>query len=102
MFSKSTEEEAHSGDVFALTSRFQICRDLIEEWVPLERKPLQTYTRFRYVVQRVDYRGSSLDIERPDRFPNDKDFVEFIEREVWGYNPRYPWQWTWATPLGEV
>lgn len=49
-FLKSTEEEAHSGDAFALTSRFQISQNLIEEWVALERRPLQTYTRFQNVV----------------------------------------------------
>ena len=81
-FSKSTEEEACSGDAFSLTSWFQISHDLIEEWVALDRKPLQTYTQFLYVVHHGDYRGPSLDIEWPDRFPNDKDFVEFIKREA--------------------
>jgi hypothetical protein len=30
------------GDAFALTSQFQTSRNLIEEWVTLERKPLCT------------------------------------------------------------
>lgn len=34
-FSKTTEEEARSGDAFALTSLFQISWDLVEEWVAL-------------------------------------------------------------------
>lgn len=45
-FSKSIEEEARSGDAFALTSRFQISRDVIEEWVALERgrcRPTPTF-----------------------------------------------------------
>lgn len=47
----------------------------------LERKPLWTYTCFRNVKVLWDYRGPTLDVERPDRFPNDKVFVEFDERQ---------------------
>lgn len=48
----------------------------------MERKPLLTYTRFWDAICRGDYRGPTTDIERPDRFPNDKDFVEFVKREA--------------------
>jgi hypothetical protein len=83
-FSKTTEEEARSGDAFALTSLFQISWDLVEEWVALGRRPLQTYTRFWGIVQRGDYRDPTLDIARPEQFPNDKVFVEFIEGKAIG------------------
>jgi hypothetical protein len=49
-FSKSIAEKARSGDAFALMSWFQISQDLVEEWVALGWRPLQTYTRFWDVV----------------------------------------------------
>lgn len=48
----------------------------------LGQKPLQTYTCFWDVVQRGDYCGPTLDIERPEHFPNDKVFIEFVEGKV--------------------
>jgi len=60
---------------------------LIEEWVALGQRLLQTYTAipaFRDVVQRGNYHGPTLDIERPEHFPNDKDFVEFVEGKAVG------------------
>lgn len=48
----------------------------------MEGRPLQTYTRFQGVVRRGNYRGPMIDIERPGCFPNEKDFIEFVEREA--------------------
>ena len=50
----------------------------------LGRRPLQTYIHFRDVVQRGDYRGTTLDIKRPEHFPNDKVFIEFVEEKAAG------------------
>lgn len=36
------------------------------------------------MLQRGDYHGPTLDIELPEHFPNDKDFIEFVEGKAVG------------------
>ena len=41
-----TPRDSEANDAFALTSRWQISRDLVEEWIALESPPLRSETRF--------------------------------------------------------
>lgn len=41
------------------------------------------------MVQQGNYCGPTLDIERPERFPNDKNFVEFVESKAVGMYGTY-------------
>jgi hypothetical protein len=54
-FSSSRPEEVRSGEAFALTAQWQISRDLIEEWIALDQKPLCAYTKFSGIVDLDGY-----------------------------------------------
>jgi len=44
-----------STDAFALTSRWQISHDSVEEWLAYESPPLSGDTRFSYFEQKDGY-----------------------------------------------
>jgi hypothetical protein len=46
--------DREADDAFALTSRWQISQDLVEEWVALESPPLSSETRFRILNYEMD------------------------------------------------
>jgi hypothetical protein len=47
---------------FALTSHWQISRDLVEEWIAYESPPLGSETRFSDIEQREGYVFLRLDV----------------------------------------
>lgn len=74
--------DADAVEAFASTSRWQISRDLVEEWVSLNKWPLSSETNFAQFRVMGGYRGTILDCRRPDGFSCNFDYVRFVEDEA--------------------
>lgn len=71
-----------AADAFSLTSRWQTSRDLVKEWLALDKPPLSSHTRFDTFKERDDYFGPMLNVARPPMFLNDFDFVNYIDERA--------------------
>jgi hypothetical protein len=67
--------DTEDADAFALTSRWQISRDLVEEWIACESPPLGSETRFSDIERREGYVFLRLDVAPSEAFTTDFSFV---------------------------
>lgn len=79
--------EGGRSDAFALekfyqTSRQQISRDLVEEWIALDMWPLQQGTGFAEFVDSNGYRGPRLHVRRPVGYDCDFNYVRYVEESA--------------------
>lgn len=70
---------AAASESFCQTSRRQIRRDLVKEWVALNMWPLQQGSGFAEFVERGGYRGPRLQLSCPAGYDCDFDYVCFVE-----------------------
>jgi hypothetical protein len=70
-----------SVDAFALTSYWQISRDLVE-WLACESPPLSSETRFSDFERKDGYVSLKLGIAPSDAFFTDFAFVNYIEHKA--------------------
>ena len=71
-----------AADAFALTSRWQINQDMVEEWIACESPPLSIETRFSEFEQRDGYVFSNLGVTLSDDFSKKFSFVNHIEHKA--------------------
>ena len=71
-----------SGEAFILTSQWQISRDLVEEWIALNRTPLCVYTKFKDIVDLNGYKGLAIECRRPKDFNTDESFIAHVESQA--------------------
>ena len=71
-----------AANAFALTSRWQISRDLVEEWVACNSPPLSLETKFSNVVRRDGYMFPHLGIAPSEALPSNFSFVNLIEHKA--------------------
>jgi hypothetical protein len=69
-------------DALAMTSRFQISRDLVEEWVACDSPPLSGKTHFFGFERKDGYVCLDLGIDRPDAYSTDFSFVNLVEHKA--------------------
>ena len=69
-------------DALAMTSRFQISRDLVEEWVACNSPPLSGETRFFEFKRKDRYVYPNLGVCRPDAYLSDFSFVNLEEHKA--------------------
>ena len=69
-------------DAFALTSRWQISRDLVEEWIACDNTPLSHETQFSDFERRDGYVFPHLDVAPSDAFSTYFSFVNLIEHKA--------------------
>ena len=74
--------DTEATDAFDLTSRWQISRDLVEEWLACDSPPLSHETRFSDFEQRDGYVFLHLGVAPSDAFSTDFSFVNFIEHKA--------------------
>lgn len=67
-FSTTGEGNIAAADAFALTSRWQISRDLVKEWITCNRPPLSSHSQFDSFMEMDGYFGPTLDVVRPESF----------------------------------
>ena len=70
--------DTEAADAFALTSHWQISRDLVEEWIACESPPLSSETRFPDMERRDGYVFPHLDVAPSEAFTTDFSFVNLI------------------------
>jgi hypothetical protein len=63
--------DTEATNAFALTSRWQISRDLVEEWIACDSPPLSSETRFSDIERRYGYVFPRLAISPLDAFTTD-------------------------------
>lgn len=81
-FQTSGEANVVAMDAFALTSRWQISYDLVEEWIAYESPPLSNETWFFEFEQRDGYVYPNLGIAPSDAFLTNFDFVNHIDHKA--------------------
>jgi hypothetical protein len=69
-------------DAFALTSRWQISRDLVEESLACESPPLSQETWFSGFVRKDGYVFPNLGVSSSDVFSSDFSLVNLIEHKA--------------------
>jgi hypothetical protein len=74
--------DTEAADAFALTSRWQISRDLVEEWIAYDSPPLSRETQFSDIEWRDGYVFLHLNIAPSDAFTTDFSFVNLIEHKT--------------------
>jgi hypothetical protein len=74
--------DTEAADAFALTSRWQISRDLVEEWIACDSPPLSSETRFSDIERRDGYVFLRLAVAPSEAFTTNFSFVNLIEHKV--------------------
>jgi len=69
-------------DAFALTLRWQISQDLVEEWIACDSPPLSRETRFSDIERRGGYVFPCLAVAPSDAFTTDFSFVNLVEHKA--------------------
>ena len=73
--------DAEAADAFTLTARWQISRDLVEEWLACDSPPLSSETRFSNFEKDI-YMFLRLRVGPSNAFSTDFSFVNFIEHKA--------------------
>ena len=73
--------DTKAADAFALTSHWQISRDLVE-WIAYDSPPLSSETRVSNIERRDGYVFPHLGITPSDAFTIDFSFVNLIEHKA--------------------
>ena len=71
-----------AADAFALTSRWQISQDLVEEWIACNSPPLSNETWFSNIELQDGYVFSCLDVAPSEAFTTDFSFVNLVEHKA--------------------
>ena len=74
--------DTEATDAFALTSRWQISQDLVEEWIACDSPPLISETWFSDIERRDGYVFPRLAITPSEAFTTDFSFVNLIEHKA--------------------
>ena len=74
--------DTEAADAFALTSRWQISRDLVEEWIACNSPPLSSETQFSDRERRDGYVFPRLAVAPSDAFTTDFSFVNLMEHKA--------------------
>jgi len=74
--------DTEATDAFALTSRWQISKDLVEEWIACDSPPLSSETQFSDIERRDRYIFPHLSAAPSDAFTTDFSFVNLIEHKA--------------------
>ena len=74
--------DTKAADAFALTLRWQISQDLVEEWIACDSPPLSRETRFSDIERRGGYVFMCLAVAPSDAFTTDFSFVNLVEHKA--------------------
>jgi hypothetical protein len=74
--------DTEAADAFALTLRWQISRELVEEWIACNNIPLSSETWFSDIERRDEHVFSRLAVTPSDAFTIDFSFVNLIEHKA--------------------
>ena len=81
-FRTGGKDDAAAADALALMSRWQINRDLVEEWIACDSPLLRNETWFFEFERRDGYVYPSLGVAPSDVFSTDFDFVNHVEHKA--------------------